>query len=52
MSKWAGQERVEIGEALFAEAGVVILGVLQLGVVSQCLAVGLEQLSELSLASR
>ncbi|MNJ37808.1 hypothetical protein D3C77_326430 [compost metagenome] len=40
------QERVEIGETLFAEVRVVVLGVLQLGVVSQCLAVGVEQLAE------
>ena len=46
------QERVEIGETLFAEVRVVILGVLQFGVVPQRLAVGLEQLAELGLTSR
>ncbi len=46
------QEWVEISETLFAEVGIVILGVLQLGVVPQRLAMGLEQLAELSLASR
>jgi hypothetical protein len=44
------QERVEIGETLFAEVRVVILGVLQLGVVPQGLTMGIEQLAELGLA--
>ena len=44
------QERVEIGETLFAEVRVVVLGVLQLGVVSQRLTMGIEQLAKLGLA--
>jgi hypothetical protein len=41
--KMSRQERIEISEALLAEVGVIILGVLQPGVVSQSLTVGVEQ---------
>ena len=37
-----GEEGVEVDEARPAKVGVVILGVLQLGVVAQPLAVGVE----------
>ena len=46
------QERVEIGETLFAEVRVVVLGVLQLGVVPQRLAMGIEQPAQLNFARR
>ena len=46
------QERVKIGEALFTEVRVVILGVLQFGIMPQSLAVSIEQLAKLGLTSR
>jgi hypothetical protein len=46
------KEWVQIGEALSAEIGVVILGVLQLGVVSQRLALGIKELPEFRFTRR
>ena len=46
------QERVEIDETLFAEVRVVVFGVLQLSIVPQRLAMGIEQVAQLSFARR
>ena len=46
------QEGVEVDEGRLVEIGVVVLGVLQLGVVAQRLAVLVEQLPERRCARR